>query len=80
MIWQPIHTAPVDGTLILLYRPDAYSWAKVDLAKWDKDRFAKNPRPYWYSLLYLGKTEMRNWHPTHWQPLPDHPPLPEEAP
>jgi hypothetical protein len=63
MEWQPIETAPVDGTPVLLaaagtvfegeYKPDANGW-------------------------WLANTDPTDYHdgqvwPTHWMPLP-HPP------
>ena len=78
MAWQPIDTAPKDGSKILLYRPScAYPWAAVDVGKWDEDAYAKKPRPFWRSMFAaIGITQMRDWQPTHWQPLPSAP-LPE---
>lgn len=75
MGWQPISTAPKDGTVVLVYRPDAYGWGgKVDLAYWDDDRYAKKPRPYWHSArLIIDIQESRRMAPTHWMPLPDPP-------
>lgn len=79
MTWQPIHTAPTKRTPILLYRPTALPWGVVDIGYWDDDKYAKKPRPYWFSMIgIMYKTQARDWEPTHWQPLPDHPPLPEE--
>lgn len=67
MTWQPIHTAPRDGTEILASDYDAIdivatSWRGVQHGtQW----FTRAGEPFW---------------PSWWQPLPDHPPLPEEAP
>lgn len=68
--WQPIETAPMDGTLIL----SASRHQKVDepqvlaVIAWstrDREWFCPDgaDRPTW------------PWRPTHWQPLPD-PPAP----
>lgn len=73
MTWQPIETAPKDR-LILLWRPGAQEWAKCDIGKWDEDRYARRPRPYWRSFLNIRSIlRMRSWYPTHWQPLPTPP-------
>jgi hypothetical protein len=71
MSWQPIATAPHDA-LILLYRPGTrYPWAQVDIGRWDDNHYAKKPRPFWRSMNgLLGITEMRDYFPSHWQPLP----------
>lgn len=80
MTWQPIETAPKDQ-LIMLWRPDAYEWARCDIGVLDADIYAKNPKPYWRSRLYdVLKSEMRNWRPTHWQPLPQPPTQPTTDP
>jgi len=71
MEWQPIETAPKDGTSIILYEPNR---KKVQIGKWDNDRWAKKPRPYWAMVSgYSDKTYERMFPPTHWQPLPPSP-------
>ena len=65
--WQPIETAPKDGTYILVYGPEEWdmvlwhpywgdcgAWCRVQTADYDNDN-----------------REVRN--PTHWQPLPPPP-------
>jgi hypothetical protein len=66
-MWQPIETAPKDGTTILVWR-----WGRVALTKWDPDGYVKNKRPYWADFV-MGKTRAQNTPPTHWMPLPDPP-------
>lgn len=77
MSWQPIATAPHDS-LVLLYRPGIpYRWAQVDIGRWDDNLHAKKPRPFWRSNnRILTITEMRDYFPSHWQPLPV-PPAPQ---
>lgn len=76
--WQPISTAPKDGTMILLYRPNAYEWGKVTPGKWNEQKYSKKPNPYWEIWLKIGGiSEAREWIPTHWMQLP--PPPKEEA-
>jgi hypothetical protein len=80
--WQPIASAPKDGTYIDI-------WAKAWLPAFDRFEFKRfadctwmkgdsmcNRPPYWLNLD-------KDWHPTHWMPLPDPPAdvlstLPEE--
>ena len=45
--WQPIETAPKDGTRVLLYRPSHYVWARIVCGKYADEQYAKKPRPYW---------------------------------
>lgn len=69
MQWQPIETAPRDGTRVLLYGdivgpmkgdrwPDRMEVASLD----DEDAGCHWPLQYWLSM-----------DPTHWMPLPDPP-------
>jgi len=69
--WQPIETAPKDGTELLLF--GAFAWNGYDdqtmtgstVGRWDSDErawVASNANPY----VDYGE-------PTHWMPLPDHP-------
>jgi hypothetical protein len=72
--WQPIETAPKDGTLILAW----FTWlhGRVCICSWNTDRYAKRPRPYWSTLdeRVFGISRAREGQPTHWMPLPDPPP------
>lgn len=66
--WQPIETAPRDGTEIL-------GWCEIGVVvvSWNEQRFHKNPKPYWDSNRQ-SVTWMREYcQPTHWQPLPQPP-------
>jgi len=62
--WQPIASAPKDGTGILLYRRYEGKYLHlVDVGQWRKEEEG-GPRWAWtYST----------WEPTHWMPLPDPP-------
>ena len=63
--WQPIATAPRDGTRVLCYAPSA------------EDRAAVMRNDYWW-MQERGWAFMRPRQPyTHWQPLP---PAPEPTP
>lgn len=68
MTWQPIDTAPTDGTEILASDYDA-----IDIVSW---------APAAFNLIPGGwvNREQHVMFPAWWQHLPDHPPLPEETP
>lgn len=73
MEWQPIETAPKDGTQVLLcdgmWGPWVGWWGTHDGA----------PDNWWFVDLALPKTpdNLNSWvvghGPTHWMPLPDPP-------
>ena len=66
MTWQSIDTAPVDGTEILASDYDA-----IDIVSyWEWER----------GVFGWANRELEAMYPAWWQPLPDHPPLPEETP
>lgn len=70
--WQPIETAPRDRRILLL-RPTAdFDWAKIIVGRFEDDRFATKPKPYWaHDLERLeGKRSTKANQPTHWMPLP----------
>jgi hypothetical protein len=71
--WQPIETAPKDGTRILAYIP--WKWAdggegeQLDVIAWDERA------TMWFSPTapnYVQGCDSECL-PTHWQPLPDPP-------
>ena len=63
--WQPIKTAPKDGTRILLFWP---YWRKrhAVIGFYDRDSVANNK---WEADCALDEGPL----PTHWMPLPDPP-------
>ena len=66
--WQPIETAPKDGTYLLIGSKSFVScglWESSDSGGWWRD--AVESAPYQISEVK----------PTHWMPLPDAPPAPE---
>jgi hypothetical protein len=66
---QPIETAPRDRR-ILVFRPH-FGWVG---GKWNDDRFARRPRPFWdLDASYITITSMRESPPTHWTELPPEP-------
>lgn len=70
--WQPIETAPRDGTLIDLWcngerRPDCFwgeEWEEPEERGW-RQKYAETSRAASFSLL--------GGEPTHWMPLPEPP-------
>jgi len=65
--WQPIETAPKDGTWILVH----HEWG-IDFARWrPSDRWQAEG---WETELYDRYGEpAEEIDPTHWMPLPDPP-------
>lgn len=74
MKWQTIDTAPKDGTAIIVFVPKQYygGGGRVCLARWNDDKYARKPRPFWSRSL-SDKTGDRASPPTHWMPLPEPP-------
>jgi len=85
MTWQPIETAPKDGTWIILGKPD---WSVFLKARWVDVDGDDGPFKAWvfqYDGICLGVDDgVLGWQedhddgamPTHWMPLPS----PPEAP
>lgn len=71
--WQPIETAPKDGTRVDLWvkcwRPydDLFSVMRCTDCYWTKGDSMSNNGPHWVRLE-------SGWRPTHWM-LPPDPPL-----
>ena len=72
MEWQPIETAPKDGTLIVVWPP---TWqGATSSARYNDNRHAKTPRPFWSRLDDMGRVSLsRDNQPTHWMPAVDGP-------
>lgn len=75
MEWQPIETAPKDGTYVLVGNDDGV-WVASYCATYQSGFRPPNP---WLSL-FLNHTHIkrkegqhRNSVPTHWMPLPEAP-------
>lgn len=72
--WQPIETAPKDGTRFLGYRP-------ISEGEWEYEAFAiwwwyENPRVKrsWFTCTDEADAyEVENEPPSHWMPLPEPP-------
>jgi hypothetical protein len=70
--WQPIETAPKDGTYVLLAGPSGYIGTplRVEVCKYDADY-----RPLQPWVDYGGQSFLHSGGPpTHWMPLPPAPP------
>lgn len=59
--WQPIESAPKDGTEILLYCPTSEVFVGIYCAGWGRG---------WAPRFY---DDTPDFIPTHWMPLPDPP-------
>ena len=66
--WQPIETAPKDGTVILLYEPDddVKDRPQTFVGCWDEDRPTRVYGTQWMCEEY----DAFNHYPTHWMELP----------
>lgn len=67
--WQPIESAPRDGTAIMVWPPSRPG--TMTCAVWANRRtpFARL-WPYWQRLDLSGHERSRAIPPTHWAPLP----------
>ncbi len=66
MTWQPIATAPRDGTRVLL-------WCGTYATVGQFDDMAFRKRPLWLTEYWLSAEQDRKHQPTHWQALPPSP-------
>ncbi len=63
--WQPIETAPRDGTVVLLYpRAHQHKWP-ISMALWRADKGA------WHNYFKVNGASDGAF--THWMPLPESP-------
>jgi hypothetical protein len=74
--WQPIDTAPKDGTWVLLcggvaggYEDNRYDfpWPPMVVAHWEARQLFGG---YWVFAAYDGFCELSYENPTHWMPAP----------
>lgn len=72
--WQPIETAPKDGTAILVYGPELLRehTGHCMVVRWQTTEFSTVP---WWTISdgKFGPYDLRGPSPTHWMPLPDIP-------
>jgi hypothetical protein len=75
MEWQPIETAPKDGTAILVWNGlnSGFYTREQDMgvALWRKQAFPGNDRMRWCAKDCCDG--VTTYEPTHWMPLPDPP-------
>ena len=65
--WQPIETAPRDGTPILAFRADKlHRFGHMQVTYWRVEEDGKG-------YVGWGEFNMTHWPPTHWLPLPKGP-------
>lgn len=69
--WQPIKTAPRDGTIILVYLPWPHKSYRVRQASYGGQN--SNKPNQWY--IYFNRSDARyiDIEPTHWMPFPNPP-------
>ena len=65
--WQPIENAPRDGTCIIVWPPTYHGVTSV--ARYDDNRYAKKPKPYWHRVDDMGVVYSRHNPPTHFMPV-----------
>jgi len=72
--WQPIETAPKDRTIIL-FRPTAYRPIRVAPGRYNDNKYAKKPKPFWsIHLAFCSDIFTSRYHePTHWCDFPPEP-------
>lgn len=66
--WQPISSAPRDGTWVVLY--DAEQYRPVHVRNWRAAETNGKPVSGWWDEYSQYRPSFR---PTHWQPLPQPP-------
>lgn len=72
-IWQPISTAPKDGSRILCTNKE-----DIEIARWSDSPWTseKQPDGTWGAwLIFNSRSDSISIYPTHWMPLPK-PPVP----
>lgn len=69
--WQPIETAPMDGTWILAIIEGDHPVHREPytpiVVKWDSNSWSDE------IVNEYGEQNLSNWSPTHWMPLPEPP-------
>lgn len=67
--WQPIASAPKDGSWFLGYRPDLEAHQTIEVWHWDPDADTDDVPGFWVNVTDSNLDE----YPTHWAPLPEPP-------
>ena len=70
--WQPIETAPKDGSNVEACWP---GHGAICPTRWASESHEAQPRPYWthWGARIFGLRDIRNNQPTHWRPMPASP-------
>lgn len=77
--WQPISTAPKDGTAILIYEPadeSRFNEASIYVCRWESHEGMTWKREHGPGAGAWTETEgeqFLEFDPTHWMPLPEAP-------
>lgn len=69
MDWQPIETAPKDGTPILIFYEELYGMRRYSIRCWDRGDWATAQEGWVDEWRQIRPNEK----PTHWMPLPEPP-------
>lgn len=64
--WLDMSSAPKDGSEILVWTHRRHR----EIARWELDKYATKPRPFWKTTGPWGKNEMREKPPRAWMALP----------
>lgn len=70
--WFPIHTAPVDGTKVILFQPDLgiFIGAYVRRQRFKNGKLESESQNWETDKLIFGN---QRFQPSHWMHLPDAP-------
>lgn len=70
-MWQPIETAPKDGTIVILYADQGAdgAWCGIHVASWNNERSGGSSAPTWQHVGYQNLGQEVSGRPTHWMPL-----------
>jgi hypothetical protein len=63
--WQPIATAPKDGTPILAFYPGQWGIRSYSVRSWQRGTWGGQEREAWADDIM----QIRVIEPTHWKPL-----------
>lgn len=68
MNWQPLETAPKDGTRLLLL-----SGPEIDVGYWSESVWCQTLATQGAWIIYENRSDTVILYPTHWMPLPPWP-------
>jgi len=72
-VWQPIETAPKDGSWFIVYCPDSpMSWQPYELSCWiivEGEQYANHPG-YFCMTDVSDELDIEGYGITHWMPMP----------